>query len=261
MNKSPEKELILYLIKSKNILIFTGAGVSTGSGIADFRGPQGIWKKRKPVYYRDFMSSEDARVDYWEYKLESWDSFKNAVPNEVHKAIVELERARKLLMVVTQNTDGLHRLAGLSEERLVEVHGTMRYVECQKCHELTAPDPHFIYFKKEKKAPICTCGGYLKPATISFGQNLREIDLNRAFSAAMKADLVIALGTTLSVTPASSVPLQAAERGVPYIIINRGRTDHDGVQAVSLRIEGDVADIFPPAVAAWIDEDIEEKSY
>ena len=124
----------------------------------------------------------------------------------------------KALMVVTQNTDGLHRLAGLSEERLVEVHGTMRYVECQKCHKLTAPDLHFIYFKKEKTPPICPCGGYLKPATISFGQNLREIDLNRAFSASVETDLVIALGTTLSVTPASSVPLQAAERGIPYII-------------------------------------------
>jgi NAD-dependent deacetylase len=249
MERNPLNVLIEYLEKSNKILIFTGAGVSTRSGIADFRGPQGIWKKRPPVFYDEFMSSEESRVEYWEYKLESWDSFKNAVPNAVHTSIVELEMAGKLLMVVTQNTDGLHSLAGLSDEHLVEVHGTMRFVECQKCHRLSAPDVHFEYFEKEKKAPVCDCGGYLKPATISFGQKLKEEELRRAFSAAFKTDLVIALGTTLSVTPAATIPLKAAELGTPYIIINRGATDHDGMDIVTLRIEDDVSDIFPSAVS------------
>jgi NAD-dependent deacetylase len=254
MEKIPVDKLIEYIKKSNEILIFTGAGVSTRSGIADFRGPQGIWKKRTPVFYDEFMSSEEARVEYWNYKLESWDSFKNAVPNEVHISIVDLERAGKLLMVVTQNTDGLHSLAGLSEKRLVEVHGSMRFVECQKCHKLSPPDSHFTYFKKENKAPVCECGGYLKPATISFGQNLKEEDLNLSFSAALNADLVIALGTTLSVTPASLVPLKAAELGIPYVIINRGATDHDSMRFVRLRIDGDVADIFPYAVRSALED-------
>ncbi len=253
MINKPDDKLVSYLRHSRKILIFTGAGISTGSGIPDFRGPNGIWKKRQPVYYQEFMSSGQARRQYWEYKLESWQSFKDARPNEVHKAIFKLESARKLIMVVTQNIDGLHKLAGTSDERLVEVHGSMRYVECQKCHALSDPEPLFDNFRTTKKVPSCICGGYLKPATISFGQNLRQEDLNRAFAAADEADLVVALGTTLSVTPAAVIPLRTSERGVPYVIINRGKTDHDNLSGLNLRLEGDVADIFPPAVNAALE--------
>src|SRR5437773_730018 len=133
MNISPGP-LISYLRKSKRALIFTGAGISTGSGIPDFRGPQGVWTRRQPVYYQDFMISQAARIEHWDYKLEGWDAFRNARPNAVHEAIVKLEKAGKLVMVVTQNIDGLHRLAGTSSERLVELHGTNSLVECQSCH-------------------------------------------------------------------------------------------------------------------------------
>src|SRR5205809_6206972 len=109
-----------YLRASGSAVIFTGAGISTGSGIPDFRGPQGVWTRRQPVYYQDFMTSEAARIEHWDYKLEAWEAFRNARPNAVHEAIVMLEKARKLLMVVTQNIDGLHTLAGTSSERLVE---------------------------------------------------------------------------------------------------------------------------------------------
>ncbi|RMF62816.1 MAG: hypothetical protein D6743_11590, partial [Calditrichaeota bacterium] len=112
------------------------------------------------------------------------------------------------------------------------------------------PAPHFDYFKRTGEAPLCHCGGYLKPATISFGQSLREDDLRRAASAAEQADLVVALGSTLSVHPAASIPLMAANRGVPYVIINRGATDHDSLPSLSLRLEGDVVELFPPAVDA-----------
>jgi NAD-dependent deacetylase len=239
-----------HLKASRKILIFTGAGISTKSGIQDYRGPKGLWKTQQPVYYQDFMTSEDARMLYWQRKLESWHIIKSAKPNSVHAAIARLEHAGKLYMVVTQNIDGLHRRAGTSPDLLVELHGTMDRVECQSCHKTFDPDPIYAMFSNTGKAPLCECGGFLKPATISFGQNLREHDLQKAFNAAKEADLAVSLGSTLSVTPASAIPLMAAERGAPYIIINQGVTEHDGNDTVRLRLEGDVEKIFSPAVDA-----------
>jgi NAD-dependent deacetylase len=239
-----------YLRASERALIFTGAGISTGSGIPDFRGPQGVWTRRRPVYFNDFLTSEAARIEHWNYKLEGWDGFRNAQPNAVHRAIVALENAGKVLAVVTQNIDGLHALAGTSPDRLVELHGTNLLVECVNCKSRSAPEAHFEFFRVNRQPPRCDCGGFLKPATISFGQSLDPHVLERAQEAAAHADLVVALGSTLSVYPAASFPLMAAQRGVPYLIINRGATDHDHDPSVSLRIEGDVAEIFPAAVEA-----------
>jgi NAD-dependent deacetylase len=239
-----------YLRASRETLIFTGAGISTGSGIPDFRGPQGVWTRRQPVYFQDFMRSEAARIEHWDYKLEGWDGFRAARPNAVHDAIVRLERAGKVLAVVTQNIDGLHALAGTSTDRLVELHGTNLLVECQSCKWRGDPERHFEFFRTNRKPPQCDCGGFLKPATISFGQSLDPQVLERAQQAAARADLVIALGSTLSVYPAASFPLLAAQRGVPYVIINRGATDHDNDPSVTLRIEADVAEILPAAVEA-----------
>ena len=231
------------------MLIFTGAGISTGSGIPDFRGPEGVWRRRQPVYYEDFMTSEAARVEHWDYKLEAWESFRNAQPNEVHHAIVALEKAGKVRLVVTQNIDGLHARAGTSAERLVELHGTNSLIECQDCKERSDPQPHYDFFRAHRKAPLCACGGFLKPATISFGQSLDPHELERARQGALETDLVVALGSTLSVYPAAAFPLLSAQRGVPYVIINRGPTEHDGEACVSLRLEGEVEKIFPAAVA------------
>jgi len=239
-----------YLRASRNALIFTGAGISTGSGIPDFRGPQGVWTRRQPVYFQDFMTSEAARIEHWDYKLEGRDAFRDARPNAVHHAIVRLERGGKLCSVVTQNIDGLHSLAGTSGERLVELHGTNALVECQSCHWRGDPEPHFEYFRANRQPPLCECGGFLKPATISFGQNLDPAELERAGRAAMEADLVVALGSTLSVYPAASFPLIAARRGIPYVVINRGATDHDSERSVALRLDGEVSGLFPPAVDA-----------
>ncbi len=235
---------------SQRLLVFTGAGISTGSGIPDFRGPDGVWKRRQPVYYHDFMRSEDARIEHWDYKLEAWPSFRAARPNATHEAIAQLEKAGKVLAVVTQNIDSLHTRAGTSENLLIELHGTNAFVECQTCGRLSDPEPHFESFRQSRRPPRCECGGLLKPATISFGQNLRHDVLARAEAAARGADLVVALGSTLSVHPAADIPLLAASRGMPYVVINRGETDHDGLPGVTLRLEGDVAEIFPPAVAA-----------
>jgi NAD-dependent deacetylase len=239
-----------YLRASRKALIFTGAGISTGSGIPDFRGPQGVWTRRQPVYFQDFMTSEAARIEHWDYKLEGHDAFREARPNAVHNAIVQLEQAEKLRAVVTQNIDGLHHLAGTGAERLVELHGTNALVECQSCHWRGDPESHFEFFRQTRQPPLCDCGGFLKPATISFGQNLDPHELERAHKAVSDADLVISLGSTLSVYPAASFPLMAAERGVPYVIINRGATDHDQLPSVALRLEGEVGEIFPAAVKA-----------
>ncbi len=242
------RDLAHYLGAANNVLIFTGAGISTGSGIPDFRGPQGVWTKRQPVYFHEFMTSEAARVEHWDYKLEGWEAFRSARPNAVHQAIVELEHAGKLLCVVTQNIDALHTLAGTSAQRLVELHGTNALVECQTCRWRGDPEPHFEHFRRTRQPPLCECGGFLKPATISFGQSLDAAELERATDAAMATDLVVALGSTLSVCPAASFPLMAARRGVPYIIVNRGATEHDHLACVTLRLESDVGEIFPDAV-------------
>ena len=251
--ETENQKLEALLRAGKKILVFTGAGISTGSGIPDFRGPEGVWKRRQPVYYHDFMRSEAARVEHWDFKLEGWPGFREARPNGTHEAIVRLERAGKLEAVVTQNIDGLHARAGTSAERLVELHGTNCLVECQSCGRVSDPEPHFEYFRKTRRPPVCECGGWLKPATISFGQNLRNEDLERAQEAATEADLVVALGSTLSVYPAANIPLIAAGRGAPYVVINRGPTEQDELPEVTLRLDGDVGEVFPPAVMAALE--------
>src|SRR5207244_2083527 len=150
---------------ASKIVVFTGAGISTDSGIPDFRGPQGVWKRRQPVYYHDFMRSEAARIEHWDYKLEGWPGFRHARPNKTHIAIVDLERAGKLLGVITQNIDGLHARAGTNPSLLIEVHGTNSEVECQTCGRRSDPESHFEYFRQTRKPPTCECGGFLKPAT------------------------------------------------------------------------------------------------
>jgi NAD-dependent deacetylase len=246
----PEIETLADLIRdARRILVFTGAGISTASGIPDYRGPQGVWKRRQPVYLQEFLSSAEGREEYWDFKLEGWDGYRDAKPNAVHEACVALERGGRLEMLVTQNIDGLHLAAGTSPEKLVEIHGTDARVTCLECGDEADPERCYEGFRETRRPPKCDCGGWLKPATISFGQNLRTEDLERSFGAARRADLVISLGSTLSVHPAASIPLMAADGGVPYVIINRGETDQDYHPAVSLRIDGDVGSTFPEAVA------------
>jgi len=254
MNKPTDTRLVELLARASSILVFTGAGISTGSGIPDFRGPQGVWKRRHPVYYDDFMGKEEARVEYWDFKLEGWEAIRNAQPNAVHHATVRLEGAGKVAGVVTQNIDGLHARAGTSRARLVEIHGTDLLVACQSCGELTDPEAHMRSFEETRRPPLCPCGGYLKPATISFGQGLLADDLRRAAEMAAKADLVISLGSTLGVYPAAGIPLSVAEAGAPYVIINQGETSHDDLPVVTLRLHGDVGEVFPAAVDEALNE-------
>jgi NAD-dependent deacetylase len=194
------------------------------------------------------MTSREARIEFWEMKAEGWDLFRSARPNAVHEACVKLERAGRVERVVTQNIDGLHGRAGTSEEKLVEIHGTESRIACLDCGREMVAEAIVRRFRREGEPPVCACGGFLKSMTISFGQNLRSDDLERAFSSAGVADLVVSLGSSLGVQPAATVPLVAAQRGAPYAIVNLGETEQDHRPEVTLRIEGDVVDVFPPAV-------------
>ncbi len=242
-------ESLSTMIRSADgVLIVTGAGISTETGIPDFRGPRGVWKTQRPVEFQDFVASEDSRIEYWDQKVVSAQTIAVAVPGAVHRACVDLERAGKLNAIVTQNIDGLHTMAGSSPDKVVEVHGTAREAACLDCRERSAITPVLEEFAATRSAPRCHCGGLLKPATISFGQALDPTTMYRAQMAAEACDLVIAMGTTLSVYPAADIPLHAARRGVPYVIINQGRTDHDGSTLVTLRIDADVGEVFSTAV-------------
>jgi NAD-dependent deacetylase len=249
-----DPRLVELLRAAERILVFTGAGISTGSGIPDYRGPTGVWATRQPVYFQQFLASEEARLEYWDQKLEIWPSMRDARPNATHHAIARLEQAGKVELVATQNIDGLHRKAGTSPGRLVELHGTDLEVGCLDCHARSDPGPVYAEFAATRRPPTCpSCGGLLKPATVSFGQSLEEGNLERALKAAASADLVLALGSTLSVHPAASIPLAAAQWGAAYVVINRGPTDHDAYPHVTLRLEGDVTEILPPAVEAAVE--------
>ncbi len=240
------EQLANHMKSAQRILAFTGAGISTGSGIPDFRSPQGLWKQWRPVYYDEFMTSEEARIRHWEFKLEGWREFRDAKPNPAHLALSELDKTGRLQAVVTQNIDGLHQLAGHSEEKVIELHGTNRAVECQSCGQRLDPEPVFQQFESSHQPPACQCGGFLKPATVSFGQQMPTEKLAQAFEAAARADLVVTIGSTLEVEPAASIPRTAKERGIPYVIVNRGPTAQDHL--ADLRLEGDATILLPQAV-------------
>jgi NAD-dependent deacetylase len=246
--REPDPRFVELLAQARRVMVFTGAGVSTASGIPDFRGPDGVWKTRRPVELAKFLRSEAARVEYWRWKQDSLPRMRGAAPNATHHACARLEETGRLEALVTQNIDGLHERAGTSRNRLVELHGTDSRVTCLTCGEEAPLEETYAAFAASGRAPRCPCGGLLKPATISFGQALRTEDLERAARAAEACDLAISLGSTLSVQPASGFPLLAARRGVPYVIVNQGVTNHDGLSLVTLRLEGDVSALFPPAV-------------
>ena len=169
------------LREARRILIVSGAGVSTASGIPDFRGPGGVWSRRRPVYYDEFLASEPARIEYWDFKLETWEIYQRARPNALHAAVVALERANKVLAVVTQNVDGLHRRAGTSPELLVELHGTDLVVECQACHETSDPGPiSCASRRRDVRRPVPAAGRSSRRRSASVNRCARRISNGRA---------------------------------------------------------------------------------
>ena len=214
------------------ILVFTGAGLSTESGIPDFRSPGGIWEKYDPsdFYFQKFVSDANAREKYWEMSSEFYITMKKAQPNAAHKAVKTLEDAGKLSAIVTQNIDNLHHKAGNHPDNIIEIHGTAFSVSCLNCRKTYDRDEIENRLKSGIKAPSCDdCDGILKPDTVSFGQSMPEDKMVRSYREAEACDLCLVLGSSLVVQPAASVPEHAARSGAALMIINRDPTPLDGV--------------------------------
>ena len=213
-----------------NIVCFTGAGISTESGVPDFRSPGGIWTKYTPVYFSDFINSEEARVRAWTMKREIHELYKNVRPNPGHYFICSLEERGKLLGLITQNIDGLHSQAGLPDDKIVELHGTDRKVICLSCEKFFDPDGVLKPLVGTFTSPRCdACGGLLKSATISFGQAMPPEPMRRAQLLSEAARIFVVFGSSLQVQPAASFPVLAKQNGAFLAIVNREPTPLDGM--------------------------------
>lgn len=223
-----------WLREARHAVAFTGAGISTESGIPDFRSPGGIWSRSKPVYFQDFLRFPEARLEYWRQKCIAHADFAAARPNIGHSTLSEWEAAGLLAAVITQNIDGLHQMAG--SRHVLELHGSARSVRCLDCGLSLEVDPLVLGFLQTQTVPDCpTCGGRLKHATISFGQALPEDVLEEAVQHAHQADLFLALGSSLVVEPAASLPMIAKENGARLVIVNRDPTTLDRVADLVIR--------------------------
>jgi NAD-dependent deacetylase len=224
------QELSQYISEAKNIVIFTGAGISTESGIPDFRGPQGVWKTNTPIYFQDFVGSEEVRKDSWKRKFSGQDIIKKAKPNIGHLAVAEIINKHESAYLITQNVDNLHQDAGVPDDKITEIHGNAHYATCLDCgirYELNSIKKAFL---ENETVPYCdSCGGIIKTATISFGQSMPEEGMQIAQRKTLGCDLFITIGTSLVVYPAAGFPKLAKEIGAKLIIINNEPTDFDPI--------------------------------
>ena len=236
------------------ILVFTGAGLSTESGIPDFRSPGGVWEKYDPsdFYFQKIVSDTNAREKYWEMSSEFYETMKHAQPNTAHLAVKALEDAGKLLGIVTQNIDHLHHKAGNHPDNIIELHGTAFSVSCLNCKKIYDRDEIEDRLRGGIKAPSCdACGGILKPCTISFGQAMSEEKMERSINQAEECDLCMVLGSSLVVQPAAFVPAHAVRNGASLMIINRDPTPLDGEadlvinMSLSNALENMIGKFFP----------------
>jgi NAD-dependent deacetylase len=226
------------LRESRRAVIFTGAGMSTESGIPDFRSPGGIWTKMQPIEFKDYLSDPDARRLSWQRRLEMEETWNTVVPNAGHHAVAQMIARGKASHVITQNIDGLHQQSGVPEERLVELHGSTRYAKCLDCGIRIEIPQVLAHFTAHGEAPDCThCGGLVKTATISFGQPMPEDEMVRAAAAIRACDLMLVLGSSLVVYPAAGFPLQAKRQGAQLVILNREETPLDGVADLVINAE------------------------
>lgn len=243
----PARSVARWLLEANTAVAFTGAGVSTESGIPDFRSPQGIWARSRPVEFDEFLRSPEARREYWRQKAEGHQEIATAQPNIAHRALAEWELAGRLRGVITQNIDGLHMLAG--SRRVLELHGTAREVGCLGCSQRFDADAMVREFQTSNRVPDCPeCGGLLKHATISFGQRLPVDILDEAVQWSREADLFLVLGSSLVVTPAAELPLLAKRSGARLVILNRDPTPLDEI--ADLVIRQPIGEVIRSIVAA-----------
>lgn len=232
------EELRRLIDASQRAVVFTGAGISTESGIPDFRSPGGVWTRYSPIQYQDFLSSHEARVESWRRKFDDSYGFDGAEPNRGHRAVEKLVRTGKVSAIITQNTDGLHLASGIPEDKVIELHGNSTYAACLECglrHDL---EPIKKAFLADGTTPVCSdCGGHVKGATISFGQPMPDFPMRRAQEETLACDLFMAIGSSLQVYPAAGFPQVASQNGAALVILNRETTGLDSLADLVLNME------------------------
>lgn len=220
------------------IVAFTGAGISTESGIPDYRSPGGIWTKFRPIEFGDFLASAEARRETWRRKFASHEVLQKATPNAGHRALARLVEQGKMTAVITQNIDGLHQASGVPDDQVIELHGNATYATCLDCRRRYELDWVQEIFAVDERLPLCTsCGGNIKTATISFGQSMPEAEMERAQQVTLAADLFIVLGSSLVVYPAAGFPTLAKRNGSHLVIVNREPTDQDEMADLVINAE------------------------
>jgi NAD-dependent deacetylase len=248
MERDDESKIAAFgemLADARSAVVFTGAGLSTGSGIPDFRSPGGLWSKNRPIEFDAFLASAEMRREAWRRKFAMDDATRGARPNPAHMAVARLVREGRAAAVVTQNIDGLHAASGVPADRLIELHGDGTYAACLDCRTRHELDEVREAFDATGDPPPCrACGGLVKSATISFGQAMPVDAMARAHKAAAEADLFLVLGSSLVVYPAASLPVAAKRAGARLVIANREPTDLDPFADLVLR--GDIVELLRP---------------
>ncbi len=230
------------------IVPFTGAGISTECGIPDFRSPGGLWTKNQPIPFDAFMASREMRNEAWRRRFVMEDNFAKASPGRGHRALASLYRAGKVPALVTQNIDNLHQASGIPPQDVVELHGNTTYAVCLACAERYELSWVRQKFEADgERTPDCGCGGFIKTATVSFGQAMPADAMRRAEELAKSCDLFLAVGSSLVVWPAAGFPLMAKRNGAALVIINREPTEFD--ELADLVVRNDIGDVLAPFIA------------
>ena len=233
--------------ESRRAVVFTGAGISTESGIPDYRSPGGIWDRYRPVDFQDFVASDEMRHEFWRRKFATQDTIGEAEPSRGHRAVEALVRRGKVASVITQNVDGLHQKSGIADAQVIEIHGNTNYARCLDCFERYELGPIRAAFEERAELPLCAaCGGLVKTATISFGQSMPEVEMRRAEKETLACDLFIAIGSSLRVYPAAGFPAVAKRSGARLAILNREPTELDSL--ADLVIHGEIGPTLGDAV-------------
>ncbi|OYW85150.1 MAG: NAD-dependent deacetylase [Hyphomonas sp. 34-62-18] len=227
MTESDANNLAHMIRVAERVVVFTGAGISTESGIPDFRSPGGVWSKMKPIMFQDFVASRDARREAWTRVFNKTAGWTGASPNAGHYAVANLVKAGKVTSVITQNVDNLHQESGVPADRVIEVHGNASYAKCLQCGKRYEFDALRPKWEADEDITCMFCTGLVKSATISFGQAMPEVEMERATEEALLADLFLVLGSSLVVYPAAGLPIVAKKAGSRLAIVNREETDLD----------------------------------
>jgi NAD-dependent deacetylase len=248
MSSDTSASLRKLLDESRRAVVFTGAGISTESGIPDFRSPGGVWSRMQPIYFQEFIASEAKRREAWSRRFDNRDGWGGAKPNRGHHAVAQLVTSGKASCVITQNVDNLHQDSGVPDHKVIELHGNATYAKCLGCElriELSAIESEFR--ASGSVGPCRSCGGIIKSATISFGQQMPALPMKRAHDETLACDLFLVLGSSLSVFPAADFPLLAKRKGATLVIINRDATEMDEI--ADLVVHAGIGDTMSGAVA------------